>query len=162
MPEKAEAAQFVVTSAGAKKVPAEPARDPSRARAMRPLQVARGGIPTSSARASAGRKGAAVAAAGGREDAFVCVGPLGPSRRCACVPGRNGRRRRRAAAPLRRGAGTSCTGAGGDRGPVGTVARRVGSRRTHLPRARLVASDCGDCAVKPLFTACVFRMNVMI
>ena len=98
MPEKAEAAQFVVTSAGAKKVPAEPARDPSRARAMRPLQVARGGIPTSSARASAGRKGAAVAAAGGREDAFVCVGPLGPSRRCACVPGRNGRRRRRAAA----------------------------------------------------------------
>ena len=98
MPEKAEAAQFVVTSAGAKKVPAEPARDPSRARAMRPLQVARGGIPTSSARASAGRKGAAAAAAGGREDAFVCVAPLGPSRRCACVPGRNGRRRRRAAA----------------------------------------------------------------
>ena len=101
MPEKAEAAQFVVTSAGAKKVPAEPARDPSRARAMRPLQVARGGIPTSSARASAGRKGAAATASGGREDAFVCVGPLGPStgsRRCACVPGRNGRRRRRAAA----------------------------------------------------------------
>ena len=48
MPEKAEAAQLVVTLAGAKKVPAEPARDPSRARAMCPVQAARGGIPAMS------------------------------------------------------------------------------------------------------------------
>ena len=161
-PEKAEAARGEVISAGAKMVPAEGACDGPRSRATAPEQVGDGVSGCWGARAGHGVKGAAAAADAGRGDACTHMPSHTPRRHSHVTAPRNGRRWTLAAAPRRRGTRSSSMDAGAGRGTVGTVARRVGGRRTLVPRVCPVSFYLCDRAVKPLFTPHVFRIYVMI